>query len=425
MPEGNLRRATSVFRVLRTREVRSLWLSDLISDAGSFVTFIALAVYIHRLTGGVAEVGFALGLRSIAGFVFGPFTGVVADRLDRRRVMVACNLGRAVLVAALAFTHAPWEAYVLAFASAILSPLYRSARAALLPRIVPPSDLVPALTVVDTTHHLLHMVGPAFGGLVVFLVGARQGFFVDAASFLISAAFLARIPRTGRPEPSGHSPVREFADGLAALVRAPAVRTYSLVNAALAFSGAGLVALLVVYVRDELGLPDGAFGLVLAVAGLATVAASLVIAVRDDRHPRTPWVFVSALAGGAFALMLLRPGFGLLLLLGAALGLQDGGIDVPSSATTAETLDDRFRGRAAAASEGLGDLFFAAGSIGFALLGDPSRLGVPGAMALAGAVGVVLPLLVLAAGGARAIAERERRRLGIELDSPRTGSPLP
>ena len=411
MPPRTVHRTAALFAVLRDREIRAVWMSEWISDAGSYVTFIALAVYIHSLTGGVTAVGFALGLRSIAGFAFGPFTGVIADRLERRAVMIFCDLARAVLVAMLPFTHAAWQAYLLAFASGLLGPLFRSARAALLPQVAPGPKLVPALTVTETTHHVLHSVGPAIGGLVVLAVGAKHAFFVDSASFVASAALLWRVRRLGRPEPSGHSPVHEFLEGVAVVFKAPAVRTYSLVNAAVAFSGAGLVALLVVYVRDDLHLPGGYFGLVLAVGGAATVAASVAIALRDDRHARTPWLFVSALAGGVFVFALLKPPFALLLLLGVGIGLQDGGIDVPSSAVAAETLPDRFRGRATAASQGFGDFFFAAGSIGFAWLGDPHRLGIPRAMAAAGASGVVLSLLVLAFGGLRAVTESERRRL--------------
>ena len=411
MPPRTVHRTAEIFAVLRDREVRAIWISEWISDAGTFVTFIALAVYVHSLTPGVAAVGFALGLRSIAGFLFGPFTGVLADRLDRRRVMIVCDLARAGLVAALPFTHVVWEAYALAFASAILSPLFRASRAALLPQVAPGPKLVPALTVAETTHHVLHTVGPALGGLVVLLVGARNGFFVDAASFVVSAGFLSTVRRRGRPSAERRSALREFGDGLVALVRTPAVRTYSLLNAAVAFSGAGLVALLVVYVRDVLREPAGDFGLVLAVGGVATVAASLAIAVRDDRHPRTPWAFVSTLAGGAFVLALAHPSFLILLLLGLPLGLLDGGIDVPFSAAEAELLADRFRGRAAGVSQGFGDLLFASGSILFAWLGEPARLGIEGAMALAGATGVALALVVLALGGARAIAESERTRL--------------
>lgn len=400
-----------IFGVLRDREIRALWLSDVISDTGSFVTFVALAVYVHSLTKGATAVGIALGLRSVAGFLFGPFSGVIADRLDRRAVMVGCNLARAALVACLPFTHQVWQAYTLAFVSAMLSPLFRAARAALIPQVAPGAKLVPALTVAETTHHVLHTVGPALGGLVVLLVGARNGFFVDAASFVVSAAFLSTVIGRGRPERGPHSALKEFWEGLRIVATTPPVRTYALLNAAVAFSGAGIVALLVVYVQNVLGREGGQFGLVLAVAGLTTVACSLVIAARDDRHPRTPWAFASALSGLVFLFALLRPSFGFLLAMGLVLGLMDGGIDVPQSATNAEALPDRIRGRATAAYQGFGELWYAAGSIAFAWLAEPARLGVEGSMALAGVAGAALCLAVLAAGGGQALALWERRRL--------------
>src|SRR6266498_5479624 len=80
-----MRRTAGLFAILRNRELRAFWLSDWISDAGSFVTFIALAVYVNQLTGSPAAVGVALGLRSVPWFTLGPFAGVVADRMDRRR----------------------------------------------------------------------------------------------------------------------------------------------------------------------------------------------------------------------------------------------------------------------------------------------------------------------------------------------------
>jgi NRE family putative nickel resistance protein-like MFS transporter len=400
-----------VFAVVRDPEVRSLWMSQWISDAGSFVTFVALAVYIHSLTGGIVAVGFALGLRSIAGFLFGPIAGVWADRLDRRAVMITCDLARAVLVAALPFTHVAWEAYVLAFTSALFSPLYRAARTAFTPSIAPGPKLVPALTVGEATHHVLHMVGPAFGGLVVLAVGARFAFFLDAASFVLSAAFLSTIRSRGRPTRAARSSVlREFRDGLAAVIRTPTVRTYMLLNAALAFAGAGVVALLVVYVRDILHLPGGEFGLVLAMAGLGTVATTVVIATRDDRHPRTPWAVVSALAGGVFVFAAFEPSLVPLLFMGLVFGLTDGGIDVPYGAVKAELLQDHLRGRAAGASEGFGDLCYAAGSIGFAWLAG-TGVGISRALALAGGASMVLSLAVLGFGGAEAIARSERVRL--------------
>ena len=120
-----LRRATVLLRPLRNRELRALWLSDWISDVGNFITAIALAVYINNLTGTVTGVGVVLALHSVPWFTIGPFAGVLVDRLDRRSVMIATCLCRAVLVAILPFTRAAWQVYALSFAVALFGPLLR------------------------------------------------------------------------------------------------------------------------------------------------------------------------------------------------------------------------------------------------------------------------------------------------------------
>ncbi|HEY3210992.1 MAG TPA: MFS transporter [Actinomycetota bacterium] len=409
----------AIFSVLRDRELRALWFADWISDVGNFVTFIALAVYINKLTGSATAVGFALALRSVPWFTIGPVAGVLADRMDRRGVMIGCQLIRGLLVGALPFTHAAWQAYALSFASSMFGPVFRPARSALLAQVAPSDKLVPALAVTETTHQVLHTVGPAIGGLAVFLLGARNAFFVDAASFMVAAAYVASVTPRGKPASERRSTAHQLREGIREVFVAPAVRTYALVNAGLSLGFAGVIALLVVYLREVLHRSGGQYGIVLSVAGLGTVIASLVIAARDDHHARTPWVVASAFGVGAFALAWLSPSFLWLLPIALVSGLADAGAGIPMTATIAETLPDRVRGRAYSATESMYALTSAVGSLGFAWLGDVGRFGPAEAMALSGAVGCVLALAVLGARGLGAIRRSERARLATVARAPR------
>jgi predicted MFS family arabinose efflux permease len=416
VPPRSVHRTIAIFGVLRDRELRALWFADWISDAGNFVTFIALAVYVDRLTGSAAAVGFALALRSVPWFTIGPFAGVLADRLDRRSLMIATNLIRAVLVGSLPFTTAAWQAYLLSLLSSMLGPLFRPARSALMAQLAPGDRLVPALAVAETTHNVLHTIGPAIGGLTVLLVGARNAFFLDAASFVLAAAFVVTIAPRRRDEVERRPALDELREGVRAVFATPVVRTYALLTSAIYLGYAGVVALLVVYLRDVLGRAQGAYGLILSVAGLGTVMASLVMAARDDRHPRTPWAFLSAWGVGAFALALLEPSFLWLMPVAFAAGIADAGVGIPLSAGLAENLPDQLRGRAYSAVQALEEFAAATGSVAFAWLGEPERLGAAGGLALAGGAGAVLGLAVLLGGGARAIARSERARLTKTLD---------
>ncbi len=393
-------------------------MADWINDVGNFVTFIALAVYINNLTGSATAVGFALALRSVPWFTIGPFAGVLVDRLDRRSVAIATSLVRAVLVGALPFTHSAWQAYVLSFSSSMFGPLFRPARSALLAQVAPEGKLVPSLAVMETTHQVLHTVGPAIGGLAVFLVGARHAFFLDAASFVVAAAFLLRVRARGKPAQERGTTMGDLRGGMHAVLAAPAVRSYALLNAGLSLGFAGVIALLVVYVRDVLGRGGGQYGLILSVAGLGTVATSLAIAARDAHHPRTPWAMASMAGIACFTLAWFQPSFLWLVPIAFASGLADAGAGIPMAATLAEELSDEFRGRAYSWVNGLIALADGTGSLAFAWLGEPERLGPAHAMGVAAVVGAGLGGLVLVAGGAAAIARHERRRMAVARMDP-------
>src|SRR5262249_3045594 len=142
------------------------------------------------------------------------------------------------------------------------------------------------------------------------------------------------------------------------------------------FGYGGVIALLLFYVRDSLGLEEGLYGVVLAMAGVGTVVTSLVIAARDRDHPRTMWPLLSVVASAPFALVWFRPAFIPLLVIALASGLSDAGSGLPMTATIAEAMPADLLGRTYAAESAMWNLAEAAGSLGFAWLAEPSRLGV-------------------------------------------------
>src|SRR5205823_8383452 len=127
-----------------------------------------------------------------------------------------------------------WVIYLIALASACFGPLFRSARSALLPAVAPQRRLVPALAVLETTHQMLHTVGPAFGGLVVLLAGARWAFFVDSASFVGATLFLLAVPRRGRPERQPRAVRHDLAEGVRRLFETPPARAWAVLEIPLA-----------------------------------------------------------------------------------------------------------------------------------------------------------------------------------------------
>jgi len=399
----------SVWSVLAIRDYRRLWVADVVSDAGSFITFIALAVYVHQLTGTAVAVGIALSLRTIPWFTIGPIAGTLADRLDRRLIMVGCDLARAGLVVVLPFTTSPGQAYAIAFASGLFGPIFRPARAALIPSVVPPDQYVRALAVGEVSHDILHMVGPALGGLAVLLVGARNAFFLDAGTFLVSAVMVLGVSVRGavRGRPSGPSDVlRDLTEGARIIWRDRILRSALPAFALLLLGFEGAVGALVVYVRDYLGRGAGAYGIVLAASGLGTAAATLLLARRRPTASRT-WPLVLASVSPAGLLFLaMRPGYWALLAVMLFVGLATAGT-LYVDTFIAERTPDEARGRAFSLNAAMLTLAQAVGILGVAALAD--AIGPARAIAIGGVAGAVLALAALFPGlGAMRAADAAR-----------------
>ncbi len=402
--------------LFRNPDFRRIWAAEVISDAGSFVTFIALAVYVHELTGETFAVGLALALRGIPWVTIGPLAGVIVDRIDRRLVMIVCDLARALLVGLLPFTTEAWQAYTISFASGCFSPAFRPARLALLPLVAPGPSYLRAVAVSEVSHQVLHTLGPALGGAVVLAVGTRQAFVLDAATFLVSAALIlgvrARGEARGRPR-SVRDVLVELEEGMRFLGKDRLLRTLVAARALdLLTLGDGAVALLLIYV-SSLGRGSGSFGLALAAAGLGAVVGTVILGRRRPGTPRR-YALVAVAAGSAIHLLFLqRPPYLWLLVVLAIGAIPVAALTLYVSMFIAERVPDSARGRVFALTGAIFEAGDVLGSLLFAALG--ARIGPAPALATGGALGA------LAVGGMVAFAFpllRASDRLRAVLSSP-------
>ena len=400
-----------VLSVLRLRDFRRVWTAEVISDVGNFITFIALALLIHDLTGKTFAVGIALALRSIPWFTLGPLAGVIVDRADRRVVMVVSDLARAVLVTVLVFTKTPGQAYVIAFLSGCFGPFFRPARQALLPTIAPGDDYVRAMALSQIAHQALHTVGPAIGGLAVLALGPRHAFFLDAGTFVLSAALVVGISARGAVRARATSVAEVLADlkeGARFLGREKVLRSLVASRSAGVFGGVGIIALLVGYIRDNLHRGGGSYGVALAVGGVGTVVFSVMLARKGATVPRAPWLALAAASPALYLIMGARPSFVVLLAIMLVEGVAITGLALYQDIVIAERTPDEARGRVFGLSGSTIELAEFGGALVFTSLGD--SLGVPRAMAIAGGVAAVLGLSTLAPALGPLRRDDERRR---------------
>ena len=183
-------------QLLRSPNFGALWLAQVASRFGDPITLIALAYVSYVRTHSALITALAVVMATIPNALFGIFGGVIADAVGHRRAMIACDIARLVLVGsvpiALALNLPLVVPYVLVFAAAACGAIFNPARLALVPRIVGPHDLSSANALTYSSDRAVEVLGALAAGVLVATMGERA-FYVDALSFLISAALLSRV----------------------------------------------------------------------------------------------------------------------------------------------------------------------------------------------------------------------------------------
>jgi MFS family permease len=276
---------TRYLGVLRHRDFRNLFLGQSASAVGDQVVIVALALYITQRTGSATDLGVVLAAQALPLIALILFGGVWADRMARQRIMIAADLARASLhglLAALILTGGASVAEMI-----VIEALFGAARAffqpaytGLLPQTIPEAYVQEAQALSSTTANLAILIGPALGtGLFVWL-GAGEAFAFDAATFVLSAALLARVrarPRAGADAgPAPGSVLHDLRAGWHEVASRPWVWvTISAFSGAVLCAYAQWYALAPIVARDVYGSASR-FGVLESVAGGGAVIGALV-----------------------------------------------------------------------------------------------------------------------------------------------------
>ncbi|RSO03095.1 hypothetical protein DMH26_12625 [Streptomyces sp. WAC 05379] len=195
--------APQIFLPLRTPRFRLLTAGQFISGVGDWLDYVAVLSLVayqwDKGSSGLAAVAICTALPWIA---LSPLAGVWADRLPRRAVLVVCDLARAVIVLGYVLCHSLLPLLVLLTLKTSFSVLFSPAQAAAVQQTVPRDDLLGANALATLTTQSTKILGPALGGVLFAGVGSTGVFIADAASFLLSAAFLSQLrfpQREARP----------------------------------------------------------------------------------------------------------------------------------------------------------------------------------------------------------------------------------
>jgi MFS family permease len=389
----------------RNRNFRNLWLGQVVSQLGDWFNTIALYTLVLDLTGSGRAVGLVLVARFVPSVVLGPLSGTIADRFDRRRVMLACDLGRAVVVLGFLFVRTAedlWLVYALTAAQLTLSAFFEPAKTAAVPSVVAERELVTANTITSVTWSAMLTLGAAIGGVMTAAFGSTAAFALDSLTYLLSAVFVAavRLPRR-RPRAKQKLTVSralgfaDTAEGAGYVRRRPRVMALLMVKPAWCLGG-GILTLLAVFGERVFQLGGKtALGVsaLYAARGVGTavgpvLARRFASGTRQQMERAIGWSFV--VAGIFYALFGVAPSLLLAAVFVAAAHLGASVLWSFSTVLLQGSVEDDFRGRVFAAELMLVSLMLAASN--YATGEALDRLGIsPRSVAVAVGLFFILP----------------------------------
>ncbi len=336
--------------LLKNARFRRLWIGQGLSFVGDFVSTVALVILVVDVSGSASAVGGVLVARLLPTLA-SPLVGVLADRLDRRAVLVAADLVRAVLVIGLIFARDLPIIYALVFLLGVAQTVFNPTVRAAFPGVVGAGDLTRANAIISGTFSFSVTVGPALGGVLVATVGVELAFLLDALTFLASAVLLStlRLPAPGRDGgDEGFLVELRAGFGYLASARVPLAIVAGAFLATLTANAT--IPAEVFLAKDTFGTGDIGYGLLASLWGGGMVVGSALTAVLGGRTDLTLLYFLSIFATAlAFVGVGLSPTFALALGAIAVAGAANGVDNVATDTVLQERVPDAFLGRVFAA----------------------------------------------------------------------------
>ncbi len=363
-------------RMFGSPEFFKLWQTQVVSATGDWLGFLAIAALATRIGAGSPEaaVGFVMAARIVPGFFLGAASGVVADRFDRKKVMVTCDIGRACVLVALPFVDTVGGLVLASLVLEMFTLLWTPAKEASVPNLVPEDHLTTANSLSLVAAYgtvplaaglfaLLSKVAQALGGISALdsLRTSQESiaFYADAGTFVFSALMVwrltgirsARRSEDRRANPDGKridfaQAFREIKEGWQFIFINPVVRSVNLGLATGLIGGGMLVPLGPVFSIKVLGAGTAGFGFFIFAMGCGVAIGVVLLSVFQKRLPKARIFAYSLLLGGvSLFLAASMSSLGLAALFVLVLGMCAGSVYVLGFTLLHESVDDELRGR--------------------------------------------------------------------------------
>ena len=299
----------------KNKNYRRLWAAQAISNFGDWFGLLAL----YALIGTYSDSEFLLGLiivvKMLSLAVFSPLAGYITDRFNRRKLMILCDILRAIAVLGILFVQTEsmlWLAFVLTSFQMMISAIFEPAKTASIPNVASKEDLVNANIISTATWSIIFTSGMAIGGFATELLGIKTVLILDAGTYLLSSWFIykAVIPQTEMTEEEKEktkNPLVGIIDGAKYLIENPQVLRPSIAKGTSSSFLGGLVYMLIIISEEILMMGSIGLGLLYAARGFGT-GIGPIIGRRLFRNEKD-WVMVMGIAIFTSGVMYVMVGF--------------------------------------------------------------------------------------------------------------------
>ncbi|MGW0043232.1 MFS transporter [Rhodococcus sp. NPDC003348] len=377
-----------------------------VSMIGTWMQSVAQSWLVLQLTGSGTALGSVVALQTLPVLLFGPYGGVVADRLDKRKLMIGLQTMMGLLALILGVltvtdTVELWHVYVLAFLLGLNNSFENPARQSFVLEMVGPEDLRNAVSLNSVLVNAARAIGPAIAGLVIATGGLGICFLLNALSFVAVVASLVRLDVAAlRPSPPAPREPGQLREGLSYVARTPGLLVPLLMMALVGCLAYEFQVVLPVLARDTFGGDASVYGFMTAAMGVGAVLGGLFVAARG-RTGIPALIASAALFGVVIGAAALAPTLWLALVLLVCVGAASVGFLSVGNSTLQLEAAPHMRGRVMA--------LWSVAFLGSTPVGGP----IAGAVAehFGGRVGLLMGAVacLVAAGLGTLVVRRDRR----------------
>ncbi|WP_395047841.1 MFS transporter [Flavobacterium sp.] len=341
------------FKALQNKTFAKLYLAQTISLLGDAFSWVGLALLAYQIDKENSPVilATALTLRVTAFIVFSPFAGILADKVERKKILYVTHFIRMGIICCLPFITSEWQIYVLVFFLNVFNAFFTPTYRAIIPQVVEGKYYREAIGLSTATFQLLGVLGPALAGIIAVWLGAREIFFLDGISFVLAGILILSIPSkelqkgvTDEAKQS-QSTWSDVIKGIRLLFGNNTLRFALAIEFVSAIAGAMILVNTISHIKNSLLLDDKYYGWAMAIFGIGAAIAAFLLGSLDRSKTRSTSLISGAFLLGISICMVNYVGYPVLLVLWLFAGLGQSLAEMPSETLIAETIASENQGK--------------------------------------------------------------------------------